>query len=158
MKKRKSVRYWSRDEIEHIVKEKHIDRTRFCEYSKNDYEKVIRKFFYSFCDYEKHPQITLSYIWLYFKENLISSAPVNANIGWHNMLQTIKERMDYDWSKQLYLILDDGWVYEGYIDEIIAVLGEITGNIEDFYIVSLQFDQMAAYCGDGDCMVIYKNK
>ena len=66
--------------------------------------------------------------------------------------------MDYDWSKQLYLILDDGWVYEGYIDEIIAVLGEITGNIEDFYIVSLQFDQMAAYCGDGDCMVIYKDK
>ena len=47
------------------------------------------------------------------------------------MLQTVKERMEYDWSKQLYLILDDGWVYEGYIDEIIAVLGEITGIIED---------------------------
>ena len=45
-----------------------------------------------------------------------------------------------------------------YIDEIIAVLGEITGIIEDFYIVSLQFDKMAAYCGDGDCMVFYKDK
>lgn len=72
------------------------------------------------------------------------------------MLQSIKENMEYNWDKKLYLIVDDGWVYEGYIDEIVIVLGEITGNINDFYIVSLQFDRMAVYCDDGDCIVYYK--
>lgn len=155
---KKSVRYLSRDEIENIVKEKHIDRSRFYEYSKYDYEKVIRRFYYSFCDYEKHPQISLTYAWLKFRKNLIASSPVSASGGWNNMLKAIKDQMEYDWNKQLYLILNDGWVYKGYIDEIIIVLGEITGNIADFYIVSLQFDSMAAYCDDGDCIVFYKDK
>lgn len=103
MKKKNNVRYWSRDEIEQIVKNRHIDRTRFYEYSKTDYERVIKKFYYSFCEYEKDTDIILDYCWIRFRENL-----------------------------------------------------EITGNINDFYIVSLQFDRMAVYCDDGDCIVYYK--
>lgn len=45
----------------------------------------------------------------------------------------------------------------GYIDEIIDVLSEVTGMIEDFYIVSLDFDKMAVYCSDGDCIAYYRN-
>lgn len=37
--KTKPLRYWSRIEIEEIIKEKNIDRTRFYEYSKNKYDK-----------------------------------------------------------------------------------------------------------------------
>lgn len=156
---KKSVRYWSRDEIENIVKDKNIDRTRFHEYSKSEYEKVIHKFYYSFCDYSVCKEISsLSYVWLKFRRNLIKTATVSENVGWNNMLNTITEEMEYNWNKKLYLILSDGWVYEGYIDEIITVLGEVTGNVEDFYIVSLDFDSMVAYCDDGDCLVFYKNK
>lgn len=158
MNNRKNVRYWSRDEIENIVKDVGIDRNRFYEYSKYDYEKVIKKFYYSFCDYEKHPEISLSYNWLYLRDNLISSSPIHASNGWINMLQFTKEQFKVERDKKLYLILSDGWVYKGFIDEIINVLSEITGNIEDFYIVSLKFDIMAAYCGDGDCVVIYSNQ
>lgn len=30
--------------------------------------------------------------------------------------------MEYNWDKKLYLIVDDGWVYEGYIDEIVLCI------------------------------------
>lgn len=153
----KAIRYLSRDEIENIIKEKNIDRTRFHEYSKFEYDKVIHKFYYSFCDYSNCKEISsLSYVWLKFRQNLIKTASISASIGWNNMLNTIKEKLEYNWNKRLYLILDDGWVYEGFIDEIIIVLREISLNIEDFYIVSLDFDSMAAYCGDGDCLVFYR--
>lgn len=96
-------------------------------------------------------------MWLKFRRNLIKTATVSENVGWNNMLNTITEEMEYNWNKKLYLILSDGWVYEGYIDEIITVLGEVTGNVEDFYIVSLDFDRMVAYCDDGGCLVFYTN-
>lgn len=153
--KGESIRYWSRDEIENIVKEKQIDRTHFYEYSKNDYENIIRRFYYSFCDYEKYSKVTLEYAWLKFRENLISSTPISANIGWKEMLESIKHEMHYDWNKKLYLILSDGWVYKGYIDEIISVLEDVTGAVDDFYIVSLNYECMAAYSDDGDCMVFF---
>ena len=50
--KTKPLRYWSRIEIEEIIKEKNIDRTRFYEYSKNKYDKIIKNFYYSFVDYK----------------------------------------------------------------------------------------------------------
>lgn len=155
----KAVRYLSRDEVENIVKEKNVDRTRFHEYSKFEYEKIIHKFYYSFCDYTDCKKISsLAYVWLKFRRSLIKTATVSERIGWNNMLNTIKEKMEYDWNRKLYLILDDGWVYEGYIDETITVLGETSGIVEEFYIVSLDFNSMAAYCDDGGCLVFYRNK
>lgn len=53
MKKKNNVRYWSRDEIEQIVKNRHIDRTRFYEYSKTDYERVIKNFIIHFVSTKK---------------------------------------------------------------------------------------------------------
>ena len=38
--KDKSVKYWIRAEIEEIIKEKSVDRERFCEYSKTNYQKI----------------------------------------------------------------------------------------------------------------------
>lgn len=69
----------------------------------------------------------------------------------------LKDNLDYDWSKKLFLILQDGWVYEGYIEEMISVLSEIDGLAGgDFYIVTPQYDRFAAYCEDGDCLVFYE--
>ena len=59
---------------------------------------------------------------------------------------------DFDESKMYYLILCHGWVYEGYISEIISILVEIDRWIDDFYIVSKKFDWLICYCEDGDCL------
>ncbi|WP_275443720.1 hypothetical protein [Petralouisia muris] len=72
------------------------------------------------------------------------------------MLAKIKERLSYDWNKKIYLILSDGWVYEGYIDTMIDVLNEVDGLLEDFYIVTPQFDKFAAYTDDGQCLCFYE--
>lgn len=58
--KNKPVRYWIRDEIEEIMKEEKIDRKRFCEYAKTEYQKVINEFYYSFADYTKFPTVELA--------------------------------------------------------------------------------------------------
>ena len=54
------------------------------------------------------------------------------------------------------MILSQGWVYEGYIKEILDVLGETDGLLEDFYIVSPEFDWMIAYCDDGESAALYR--
>ncbi len=66
----KPVKYWIRDEIEEIIKEKSIDRKRFCEYSKTNYQKIINRFYYTFVDYKKYPKVELSYCWLHFRQEL----------------------------------------------------------------------------------------
>lgn len=81
---------------------------------------------------------------------------VSETVGWNCMLAKIKGRLSYDWNKKIYLILSQGWVYEGYIDSIIEVLDEVDGLLEDFYIVTPQFDKFAAYCDDGGCLVFYE--
>ena len=81
---------------------------------------------------------------------------VSEAVGWECMLGKIKECLSYDWKKKVYLILSQGWVYEGYIDSIIDVLGEADGFLEDFYIVPPQFDRFAGYCDDGGCLVFYE--
>ena len=54
------------------------------------------------------------------------------------------------------MLLSDGWVYEGYIDDILEVLYEVDGIVEDFYIVTPEYDKFALYCEDGGCLVIYE--
>lgn len=154
--KDKPVKYRIRIEIEEIIKEKSIDRKRIYEYSKMEYQKVINGFYYAFADYEKYPRVELSYCWLHFREELNKIDLVSEDIGWKCMLAKIKELLSYDWNNKIYLILSQGWVYEGYIDNIIAVLNEVDGLLEDFYIVTPQFDKFAAYCDDGGCVVFYE--
>lgn len=154
--KTKPVRYWSRIEIEEIVKEKNIDRNRFYEYSKNKYQQVINNFYYSFADYKNHSKIELNYLWLHLRKELNKLYCEYASSDWEASLSKIKERLEYDWKKKIFLILSDGWVYEGFIDEILSVLIETDGLIEDFYIVTPEYDKFAMYCDDGDCILIFE--
>ncbi len=154
--KTKPIRYWSRIEIEEIVKEKNIDRNRFYEYSKNKYGQVIKSFYYSFVDYKEHSGIQLNYLWLNLRKELNKLYYEYAGSDWKASLYKIKELLIYNWNRKLFLILSDGWVYEGYIDEILSVLAETDGIIEDFYIVTPEYDKFAMYCDDGDCILIYE--
>ena len=106
--KDKPVKYWIRAEIEEIIKEKSIDRKRFYEYSKTNYQKIINGFYYAFVDYKKYPKVELSYCWLHFRQELKEIDCVSETIGWEGMLAKIKERLSYDWNKKVYLILSDG--------------------------------------------------
>ena len=40
--------HFYRDEIEEIIKEENIDRNRFAEFSKFQYDNIIKKFYYAF--------------------------------------------------------------------------------------------------------------
>lgn len=157
-KKNKPVRYWSRDEIEETVKSLGIDRSRFYEYSKTDYQKVINQFYFAFVEHKGIKKTDLNYVWLNFRKNLKQTAIITAGSGasWSDMIHGVKDNMNYNWSKKLFLILDDGWVYEGYIDEMISVMNETEGMTGDFYFVTPQYDRFAVYCEDGDCMAYYE--
>lgn len=150
---KKPLRYESRDTIETIIKENNIDRARFHEYSKAGYSKIINSFYYAFIDHGSKKEIDLNYCWLRFRKDLKQTDTVSENIGWANMLLTVSDKLD-DRSEKYYLILKDGWVYEGYIDEIISVLTALDGMIDDFYIVTADFDKCISYCEDGECMWI----
>ena len=59
-------RYCSRNEIEEIIKKCSIDRSRFYEYSKNDYTKILKKFYYSFVDYKKFADPNKAYDYYFY--------------------------------------------------------------------------------------------
>lgn len=154
--KDKPVKYWIRIEIEEIIKEKAINRKLLYEYSKTKYQKIINRFYYAFIDYKKYPKVELNYCWLHFREEIKTIDLVSENIGWKYMLAKIKDLLFYNWNKKVYLIFSQGWVYEGYIDNIIDVLSEVDGFLEDFYIVTPQFDKFAVYCDDGGYLGFYE--
>lgn len=156
--KNKPVRYWIRDEIEEIMKEEKIDRTRFCEYAKTEYQKVINEFYYSFADYTKFPTVELAYVWLHFREDLIKSHMIyEKDYTWNGFLKEIRNLIASTGEEKCYMIVSEGWVYEGYPEEICRVLGETDGLLEDFYIVSKRYNWTFAYCSDGLCAVMYEN-
>ncbi len=156
--KNKPYRYWIRDEIEQIIKEGKIDRSRFYEYSKNSYNEIIWKFYYGFIDYKKHPKVSLEYCWLHFRENDLQMLGrlSTRNCEWADFLNSIRSIMPEE--HMYYLILSQGWVYEGCAEEIFSVLKETDGLLEDFYIVSRKFGWTISYCDDGESAVLLQIK
>lgn len=154
--KNKPLKYWIRDEIEEIIKEEHIDRKRFGEYSKFKYEEVIKRFYYTYMNYEKYPKIELTNCWLHFRDALRKGDNIYVGGDWKHFLYQVEELIEEKEKTKLYMILSQGWVYEGFIKEILDVLGETDGLLEDFYIVSPEFDWMIAYCDDGESAALYR--
>lgn len=147
-----------RNEIEETVKEENIDRKRFSEVSKFEYEKIKRRFYYSFFEHENNNTETdlsnLDYLWLHFHKRLIKSSP---RYDVDKYLNNISDMIpDGEKSKKLYLILQHGWVYEGYISEIISVLSH-SATFYDFYIVSKKFKYLIVYSVDGDAVYTVKD-
>lgn len=140
---RKPVRFWIRDEIEEIIKDKNIDRTRFHEYSKLRHRGIIQKFLSSFCIRKgaatrQESLEGMSLCFIPSLENRVIDCFFRTD-NWNEYLNSIRQEIPQGVDR-LFLLLEEGWVYEGCVDELFAVLGECSGNLEDFYIVSTRFD------------------
>lgn len=155
---KKPMRFWIRDEIEEIIKEENIDRSRFYEFSKFRYQDIINKFWYSFCDYKNFvtDRIRLEYRSLHVRKNLKNYiiAGFFQSADWLDYLEKISTEISY--YGKLYLILSEGWVYEGYLNEIITVLSETDCWLNDFYIVSQKFDWFVVHDYIEDCAEMYR--
>ena len=151
--------YIIRDEIEEIIKEIKIDRSRFHEFSKFRYQEIIQKFYYAFSDRKNYTpsQIPLCYKHMHIRQEL-ESYGIDCFFrtdNWVEYMETIKKEIP-DKHQKLFLILDDGWVYEGYTDELFAVLEETSWALTDFYIVSSKFDWFIAVSEIEDNATMYK--
>ncbi len=150
--KHKPFRYWIRDEIEEIIKEEAIDRSRFHESGKTEYAQILREVYYTFVDYKKYRHVTLDNLQLHFHERLQHTQPVCCT-DWMAYIRSIADYVPEEEQKQaFYFLVNDSWVYEGYLPEIISILLETDGLLEDFYIVSKKYDWMIVHSDDGDCM------
>lgn len=152
----KKYRYEMRNEIEHIIKNQKIDRNLFHEVAKWDYERVIRKMYYSFCNYKKYPTVQVSYMWTRFRENLKSTELICTDwTDWNFYISQIEELLPKKKrSFFYYLLVDGGWVYEGTLENIQRVLKEYPIYMDDFYIMPKikETSWMIVHCEDGACM------
>lgn len=155
MYEQQAVRYEMRNQIEQVIKDKYIDRMRFHEVSKSDYQGIINKFYYSFFDYVKYPKIQFNYLWLRFHKRLETAKRLYGFCDWEKYIDGIDNILPAsEINKQFYLILDYGWVYEGYLQEIKIILKNTEYIMTDFYIVSKKYDWLICHCDDGDCMTL----
>ena len=69
-------------------------------------------------------------------------------------MMTIKNVVP-DKNLKLFLITDEGWVYEGYADEIFQIMNNTSCNY-DFYIVSSKFDWFIAVSDIEDNATMYR--
>lgn len=158
MKNRKPESYRVRDEIEEIIKEENIGRNSLHEVSKFSYENILRKFYYTFFEYDKNvryaeqKKIDLSYAWLYFRKNLNHSQTIQVRYD-DSDIDAIKSLVpDYSNEKNCFCIVAEGWVYEGKISEILKVFPSEIGIKTDYYIISKKFDWVVVNCEDGECV------
>ena len=154
-------RYMVRNEAEQSIKDLNIDRADFHEAPKTEWKSVIKRFYYTFIDYKKYPKIHLDYLWLHFRDELTYTGHIQNGINTGDWIEFV-EKIDVLIPKEnrpaeYYYINDCGWVYEGKLPEIIKILGDCSGMVEDFYILPKRekFDWVVCYCGDGDSMGIY---
>lgn len=157
----KPYRYYVRDEVEEIVKEENIDRKRFHEFSKFRYNEIIRKFYYNFADYKNFTpsRIHLDYTYMHLRDNLEKhyiDCFFRTN-DWVEYMETVRTEISHI-KEKMYLILEQGWVYEGYVNEIFDVLTEVDGGLTDCYIVSSKFDWFIAMCNIEDNAVMYRKR
>lgn len=147
--------YLVRDEIETVVKEKGISRQRFHEFSKTGWQDIINRFYYTFIDHKCLRRKELAYAWrLHFRQGLEHSEPViySGDSYFEEVMELIPAE---DRDKKLFLILSEGWVYEGYAREIFDILPELFYP-EDAYILSPRFCWVICHCGDGESAVLYR--
>lgn len=154
---RQERRRWVRAEIEGLVKARGLDRGRFSEYPKTGYSAVIRRFYYAFADHVRYPKVSLDRCWLKLREGLKGLGQVSElDLDWAGFLRALWALTPWREEERLYLLLSEGWVYEGCGREVFTVLWELDGVWEDFYVVSKGFDQMALYCADGGYGAMYQ--
>ena len=152
-----------RDMIEEAIKTTNIDRNRFHEFSKFKYDEIIRNFYYTFSDHNHHHSsiISLTAKSLHFKDNLDSYVAASFYMeqnSWTDYLNFIKNRLPLNGDGKMYFIVSEGWVYEGYKEEMFQVLSETDVWIADFFIVSSKFDWFVAHDNIDECASLYQKR
>lgn len=149
-----SVRYEMRNEIELIIKEYGIDRSTFYEAAKGEYERIVKRLYYTFCDYKKYPAIHTSYMWTRFREGLHYSIQIPTDWEhWDGYICQMDELIPKKCRmRSYYLLVDGGWVYEGMIEPVKAVLFRYPNYMEDFYLFPRDYSWVIHHCDDGECM------
>lgn len=135
-----SIDGYIRRDVESIIKEQQLDRSRIYEVSKLHYSGIIREIQTRFVD--KGGNIHWSNMG-YFNRNLpCRSLSINGRPLWYHDLDLIIPRPD----EPVYVLLEDVknytakyWLYEMYLPELKLVLDEISG-LNDFYIVSRKYE------------------
>lgn len=168
------IRYEMRNKIENIIKFKNIDRNKFHEVSKLDWQGIIKKLYYSFCDYQTARD---SYMW---KEPLQKDwhAPYDRHnvYGWRPYMWTsfrkdliIADRVyEGEWDEYIeklfsivpawndktfyFLITDGGWVYEGTLPMIVNILFDYPIGMMEFYLFPKDYSWVITHSEDAECM------
>lgn len=148
------IRYEYRNEIENIIKKYNIDRNSFHEVDKLYYEKVQRKIYYTFCNYQKYPTIQFPYMWTRLRDNLKRTDLIITDWSdWTAYIDKIDQLIpDKNPSILYYIIMDGDWVYEGTLPEIKKVLYEMPIFMDDFYLSPKDYSWLIIHCEDGACM------
>ena len=113
--------------IEKIIKERNIDRSRFQEFSKFKFHEIIIKFYYAFSDYEHFSSaaVILTHKRLHIRcdidSNVIAGIYVAGSWNWTEYLKRIKSALTINKNQKLFLIMSEGWVYEGYVGANIPI-------------------------------------
>lgn len=150
-----------RDEIEENVKALGLDRTRFYEYSKQRYEDILKQFYQTFFDLPRRQLQYEFYPWRNIRKKWKRRDAVGwlqHDGDWMSYLMKIRAILPCADDKKLLLITSDDFVYEGYPQEVFAVLGEATGLLQDFYLVSPKFEWLVVYSDDADCATLYEKE
>lgn len=150
----RECRYEMRNAIESIIKEQKIDRSIFHETGKWNYEKVIRKIYYSFCNYKKYPNIQINYMWTRLRDDLKSSELIYTDWkNWDSYIEQMKLIIpEKNPSLFYYLLTDGGWVYEGTLKGMEQMLKEYPAWMYDFYLTPKDISWLIVHCEDGACM------
>lgn len=135
-----------RNEIERVIKERQIDRSRCFECSKTSYQSIIKKIEQTFVS--DGGAIHWSNMGRFHPKWVCKTKNISDDRMWVEKLPDIIPES----GGLIYALFEDVknfepkyWVYEMCIPELICVVGEVNG-LDDFYIVSKKFDWLISEC------------
>lgn len=136
----------NRNEIERVIKEKHINRSNCFECSKTAYSAIIKKIEQTFVFHGG--SIHWSNMGRFNPKLRCKMQDISEDRMWVTKLPDILPEHE----KLVYVLFEDSvnfepkyWLYEMCIPELICIIGEACG-LDDFYIVSKKFDWLISEC------------
>ena len=136
-----------RDEIERVIKENHLERSKCFECSKITYRAILKKIEQTFVLHGGDIH------WSNMGRGFNPKLPCEIKDTSDDSMWVTKLPMILSDSEELvYVLFEDSknyqpkyWLYEMYIPELVCVIGEVCG-LDDFYIVSKKFEWLISEC------------
>lgn len=136
-----------RNEIELVIKEFGLDRSRVSEVSKIAYASILRNVEKKFVLHGR--QLHWSNMGGGFQPQLLGvTRDISDDTLWFKNLKNIVP----DPQEKVYALFEDTknyqpkyWVYEMFLEELIIILSEVWG-LDDFYIVSKKYEWLITEC------------